>query len=209
MRLPSAAAIKPLGGSVTQASLTNKNRPSRDGLNTSWAQVSDRIGETGFEPAASCSQSRDTFLVATGLWGVPGLTARRAARSLYPTGTVMTRRSHSSKPNTDLSWTYPSAKGLLTWTYPSANGLSFWWYPGAKGLALAGGMSPSNAKNDTAPKPAPARELRKTRPNLLKKSFRDCDSSTSTTSPRGWGEHLPQLRDLSESARNRQTRLAQ
>ena len=29
------------------------------------------IGETGFEPAASCSQSRGTFLVATGLWGVP------------------------------------------------------------------------------------------------------------------------------------------
>ena len=58
-----------------------KNRPLRDDLNTSWGLVSDRIGETGFEPAASCSQSRDTFLVATGLWGVPAVSARRAART--------------------------------------------------------------------------------------------------------------------------------
>ena len=36
---------------------SNKNRPLRDGLNTSWGLVFDRIGETGFEPAASCSQS--------------------------------------------------------------------------------------------------------------------------------------------------------
>ena len=35
-----------------------KNRPLRDGLNTSWGLASDRIGETGFEPAASCSQSK-------------------------------------------------------------------------------------------------------------------------------------------------------
>ena len=35
-----------------------KNRPLRDGLNTSWGLVFDRIGETGFEPAASCSQSK-------------------------------------------------------------------------------------------------------------------------------------------------------
>ena len=36
---------------------SKKNRPLRDGLNTSWGLVFDRIGETGFEPAASCSKS--------------------------------------------------------------------------------------------------------------------------------------------------------
>ena len=51
------------------------------------------IGETGFEPAASCSQSRGTFLVATGLWGVPPALARRTALSSSPTSTEKPCRS--------------------------------------------------------------------------------------------------------------------
>ena len=44
------------------AALSNKKTaPLRDGLNTSWGLVFDRIGETGFEPAASCSQSKQVL----------------------------------------------------------------------------------------------------------------------------------------------------
>ena len=35
-----------------------KNRPLRSGGDVSWGLTFDRIGETGFEPAASCSQSK-------------------------------------------------------------------------------------------------------------------------------------------------------
>ena len=62
-------------------------------LGISWGLIG--IGETGFEPAASCSQSRDTFLVATGLWGVPELPARRAARRSQPTSTEKPCRSQN------------------------------------------------------------------------------------------------------------------
>ena len=37
---------------------SNKKPPLAGRFNTSWGLVFDRIGETGFEPAASCSQSK-------------------------------------------------------------------------------------------------------------------------------------------------------
>ena len=37
---------------------TTKNRPLRSGEDVSWGLTFYRIGETGFEPAASCSQSK-------------------------------------------------------------------------------------------------------------------------------------------------------
>ena len=49
---------KPVQAPCLSRESNKKNRPLRDGLNTSWGLVSDRIGETGFEPAASCSQSK-------------------------------------------------------------------------------------------------------------------------------------------------------
>ena len=55
----SAAVMFPLTTPRTHTrAQATKSRPLRDGLNTSWGPVSDRIGETGFEPAASCSQSK-------------------------------------------------------------------------------------------------------------------------------------------------------
>ena len=37
---------------------SKKNRPLRSGGDVSWGLTFSRIGETGFEPAASCSQSK-------------------------------------------------------------------------------------------------------------------------------------------------------
>ena len=52
---------KPVQAACLSRESNKKNRPLRDGLNTSWGLVFDRIGETGFEPAASCSQVRDSM----------------------------------------------------------------------------------------------------------------------------------------------------
>ena len=57
-RAKPAEAVGIFGAALAQVLAGSKNRPLRDGLNTSWGLVFDRIGETGFEPAASCSQSK-------------------------------------------------------------------------------------------------------------------------------------------------------
>ena len=57
---------KPVQAACLSRESNKKNRPLRDGLNTSWGLVFDRIGETGFEPAASCSQIPQSPLVFSG-----------------------------------------------------------------------------------------------------------------------------------------------